>query len=83
MSVVIDLPPEIEADLTAQADAQGVPLLEYLRHLLEDHASVGTHHALTPDQRAAVWRALAKDLPHTPPLSDAAISRESIYDAGG
>ena len=83
MSVMIDLPPEIEADLAAQADAHGVPLPEYLRHLLEEHRSAGTHRALTPDQRAAAWRAFAKDLPHTPPLSDAAISRESIYDARG
>jgi hypothetical protein len=80
---MIDLPPDIEADLAAQADAHGVPLPEYLRHLLEEHASAGTHRVLTPDQRAAAWRAFAENLPRTPPLSDDAISRASIYHDRG
>jgi hypothetical protein len=34
---------------------------------------------LSPAERAAAWRAAARDLPHTEPLSDEAISRDSIY----
>jgi len=83
MSVVIELPPEIEAGLAAQAEARGVPLPEYLRHLLEEQALVGAGAILSPAQRAAAWRESVRGLPYTPPLSDAAISRESIYDARG
>jgi len=34
---------------------------------------------LSPAERAALWRNSAGGLPHTKPLSDEAISRESIY----
>ena len=83
MSVVIELPPEIEAGLAAQAEAQGILLPEYLRHLLEERAAVDAGSALSPAQRAAAWRESVRGLPDTPPLSDAAIGRESIYDARG
>ena len=83
MSVLIELPPEIEASLAAQAEAQGVPLSEFLRHLLEERVSAGKAGALSPADRAAAWRNSVRDLPDTPPLSDAAISRENIYDTRG
>lgn len=83
MSVKIDLPPEIEANLAAQAAAQGVPLPEYLRHLLEEKASAGRGNTLSPGERATAWRESVKGLPDTKPLSDEAISRESIYSARG
>ena len=35
------------------------------------------------DERTQLWRESAKGVPHTPPLSDAAVSRESFYDARG
>ena len=35
----------------------------------------------TPSERAVAWRESVFDLPLTPPLSDQAISRESIYGA--
>jgi hypothetical protein len=35
--------------------------------------------ALPAQARAQAWREAARDLPHTAPLSDEAISRESIY----
>ncbi len=81
MSVTIDLPPEIEAGLAAQAAAQGVSLSEYLVHLLEEQVALGTPSPMSPAERAEAWREAARGLPHTPPLSDEAISRESIYDS--
>ncbi|MGH7072075.1 MAG: hypothetical protein ACREFO_18980 [Acetobacteraceae bacterium] len=83
MSVKVELPPEIEANLAAQASAQGIPLPEYLRHLLEERASVSAGNPLSPEERATAWRQSVRDLPDTRPLSDAAISRESIYTARG
>jgi hypothetical protein len=83
MTVTIDLRPDIEAGLTALAAEQGVSLAQYLRRVLEEKVRGPAPAALTPAERAALWRESVKDLPHTPPLSDEAISRESIYDSRG
>ena len=77
MSVTIDLPPGIEASLAAQAAARGVPLAEHLRRLLVAQAS-GSGARETPAERVKLWRDVS-GLPDTKPLSDEAISRESIY----
>ena len=76
MTVTIQLPSDIEADLVAQARDHGLALPQYLEHLLRGQVSphVGS---------AAAWRESTRDLPHTPPLSDDAISRESIYGDRG
>jgi hypothetical protein len=81
MFVKIELPPEIEANLAAQAAAQGVPLPEYLRHVLEEQASAGPGNPLSPEERATAWRESVKGLPCPALLSDDAIRRESIYAA--
>ena len=75
MTVTIELPPEVEASLVAQAQARGVPLPQYVSDLLR-------RQVLSPEERAAAWRESVKDLPHTPPLLDEAISRESLYPDG-
>ena len=82
MTITLELPPEIEASLPAQAAAQGISLREYLRHLLEGQAR-SPESPLTPGERAALWRQSTAGLPRTQPLSDRAISRETIYDARG
>jgi Post-segregation antitoxin CcdA len=83
MTVTIELPPEVEAGLVAQAQALGVPLSQYLEHLLREQVPQLSSASLSPAERAAAWRESAKGLPHTPPLSDQAISRESIYSDRG
>jgi hypothetical protein len=83
MSVKIELTPETEANLAEQAAAQGVPLPQYLRNLLEERASPNAANPLSPAERAAFWRESVRGLPETAPLSDEAISRESIYSARG
>lgn len=83
MSVKVDLPPEIEANLAAQAAALGIPLAEHLRHLLEQQAGTAKPNPMTPEERATFWRESVKGLPDTKPLSDEAISRESIYAERG
>lgn len=81
MTVTIELRPEIEAGLAALAAEQGVSLTQYVRRLLE--AQIPGRTALSPAERAILWRESAKGLPRTQPLSDEAISRASIYDARG
>jgi len=77
MSVTIDLPPDVEASLAAQAAARGVSLAEHLRRLLVAQAR-GSGARETPEERVKLWRDVS-GLPDTKPLSDEAISRESIY----
>jgi len=83
MTIRIELPPEIEASLAALAAEQGMALPDYLKHLLEEQVTSRKTTLLSPGERARLWRESAKGLPHTPPLSDQAISRESFYDARG
>jgi hypothetical protein len=83
MTVTIELSPEIEAGLAAQAAAQGLPLSQYVQHLLEGQVPPRAGAALTPAARAEAWRNVTPGLPIRTPLSDAAISRETMYDARG
>ena len=83
MSLKIELPPAIEAGLAARAAAEGVSLPEYVERLLMEQVTRDLTSTLSPAERAAAWREAAKGLPRTPPLSDEAISRESIYRARG
>ena len=82
MSVTIDLPPDIEASLAAQAAARGVPLAEHLCRLLAEQAGASKARRKTPEERVKLWRDVS-GLPDTKPLSDEAISRESIYAERG
>ncbi len=83
MSVTIDLPPEIEARLRAQAAARGVPLAEHLRNVLAEQAAASNARRKTPEERARHWRELVAGLPDTKPLSDEAMSRDSMYGERG
>jgi hypothetical protein len=83
MTITIELPPHVEASLAAMAAEQGMALPDYLRHLLEEQVPPHGTVPLSPADRARVWRDSAKGMPHTPPLSNEAVSRESFYDARG
>lgn len=83
MTVTIQLPSDIEADLTAQARAHGLDLPQYVEHVLRERVPARTSSALSPAERADAWRESTRGLPRTPPLSDDAISRESIYGDRG
>jgi hypothetical protein len=78
MTVTIDLRPEIEASLAAIAAQQGVTLPQYISSLVEQQ--VPAQPRLSPAEMAKEWRDSVKDIPYSPPLSDEAISRDSIYN---
>ena len=61
----------------------GLELPQYVEQLLGGQISPRAGYALSPAERAAAWRESTRGLPHTPPLSDDAISRESIYGDHG
>ncbi|MGB7591397.1 MAG: hypothetical protein WCD04_13780 [Terriglobia bacterium] len=82
MSIQIELRPEIEAELAAQAQRKGVPVIQYVQRILEQHVpGLSLESALTPEQRAKAFDDWAEDFPYrrSTPLSDDAISRESLY----
>jgi hypothetical protein len=83
VTVTIQLPPDIEAGLVAQAQAQGLDLAQYVEQVLREQVPPRAGAALSPAERAEAWRQSTRGLPHTPPLSDDAISRESIYGSRG
>jgi hypothetical protein len=76
MTINLDLKPETETRLIAQAAMQGVSLDSYLASLIERHLA---------GQTEPEWKMLLDQLGRSPslakaqPLSDEAISRESIY----
>jgi len=79
MTVTLDLKPEITAGLLALADGSGMSLEDYLLAMVEGTVLTRSSQTLSPQEKAAAWRESAKRFPDTPPLSDEAISRESIY----
>lgn len=83
MTVTIKLSPKAEANLSALAATRGLTLPVYLQLLLEEQIPAHGNLPLSPAERGATWRESAKKLPHTPPLSDEAISRENLYAERG
>ena len=87
MSITIELKPEIEARLLAQAIAQSVSVENLLEMLIENYCVVSLNQKQQSDRLAdpqaklAVLKALGKSpsLAQAPSLSEDAIARESIY----
>lgn len=82
MSIKIELRPEIEAELAAQARKEGVPIIQYVQRILEQHVpGLPLETAMTPEQRAKAFDDWAEDFPYrrSAPLSDDAIGRDSFY----
>jgi hypothetical protein len=79
MTVRLEIKPEIEASLNAQAAAKGLPLDAYLQDAIEDLARAPAAPAANLQEFRATLDTLAemgKSLPH---VSSAAFSRGSIY----
>ena len=78
MTVRLELKPDIEANLAAQARARGVPLDAYLQGVIEDLARAKGGPAGPQEIEATLDRLaeMGRDLPHLP---SSAFSRESIY----
>jgi hypothetical protein len=80
MSIIINIKPEVETELTRQAVAHGVDLDAYAATLLEDAAHMGTaSKKLSSDQLDGTLQELAQFSHKIPILPDEAFSRESLY----
>jgi hypothetical protein len=79
LTVRLELKPDVEANLAAQARARGVALDAYLQRVIEDLAGTEAAHPAKLQEIEAALDALAhmgRGLPHLP---SSAFSRESIY----
>ena len=80
MALIIELPPEKEAALKAQAQARGLTVEQWLLRLAEQSGpppvALKQNSVDTWEQEFEEW---VNSFPDTPPLSDEAISRPSLY----
>jgi hypothetical protein len=80
MTIIIDLKPEVQAELGRQAAAHGVDLGAYAASLLEEaaHAPSGSK-TLSQNQLSDTLQELAQFSDKIPVLPDEAFSREDLY----
>lgn len=80
--MTITLRPDLEEELSARAQAEGLSTEEFVnRELKRLVATEQPIPKLTPEERLRLWNEWlnSHDYIQAPPLSDEAISRESIY----
>jgi hypothetical protein len=80
MTVTLNLRPELEAGLVAQAQASGMTVEEYLLSVVEGAVLPTMQKTLSAEERAAAFAAWSAGHRPTPPLSDYAVSRDSVYE---
>ena len=80
MTITLELPPELEARFLAEANAQGVPVVEVVKAYLYHVAPEPSSKPVTAEEVDRGLDEAADLVPESiPPLSDQAMSRESIY----
>ncbi len=80
MTVTLNLKPEVEAVLLAQAQAIGVSLEDYLGRIVEERIGAGSARPrLSPEEWAQQFEAWADSFPAAPPIPEEALSRENLY----
>lgn len=82
MTVKLDLNPEVEAGLLAQAQARGLSLEAYVEQVLRERSRAVDVARLGPSEKANAFRAWAANHPSTPPLSDEVVNRASLVRDG-
>ncbi|MSV29518.1 MAG: hypothetical protein EXQ52_12370 [Bryobacterales bacterium] len=80
MTIVIDIKPELQAELSRRAAAHGVDVGSYAATLLEEAAHIPAGpRALSLSDLDNTLRELAQFSHKIPALPDEAFSRESLY----
>jgi hypothetical protein len=80
MTITLNLKPELEAGLFAQAQASGMTLEEYILTMVEGAVLPTMQKTLSAEERAAAFENWSAGHRTTAPLSDYAVSRDSIYE---
>ncbi len=79
MTITLELLPNIEASLAAQAQAQGLQLGDYIQQLLEQAAGKKSGKNISPEELEARLDALARGSENVPCLPPEATTREGLY----
>ena len=82
MTIEVEIAPELEAHLTAEAELCGMDLREYAGILLESHralSATGTGR-LKPGDAAEMTRVMTAGCEHLPILPPEVNNRESYYE---
>jgi len=79
MTVTLQLKPEVEERLLAQAQAQGVPLETYVAGVIEAQTLLGPKRRPTLEEFEADLEAIAKGTDDIPVLPAEALTRQAIY----
>lgn len=80
MAITLELPPEVEAGLAAQAQARGLQLNAYVQSLLKHQATMErAKHTTSLEQFETELDALAQGSDKLPYLPREALTRESFY----
>lgn len=79
MNVTLSLNPEIEKVLQVRAHERGLSIEDLLQEVVEREAVLAAVPASSGKEKARAFVEWADSFPDTPPLSDEAISRASMY----
>lgn len=79
--MTVTLKPDLEEELTARAKAEGLSTEELVNRELEKFvANTPPPSNLSPEERVRLWEQFTREYAvGGPPLSDYAVSRDSIY----
>jgi hypothetical protein len=78
MSITLNLSPDVEKGLMAQARERGMPLSDYLQEIVTRQAYLAAGTSMAGKDKARAFELWAKGHRTTPPLSDEAVSRASL-----
>jgi len=81
MVVTLELSPEVEERISAEAKARGLSVEDYIQRKLAGKSTAPDPSALPFEEWLQKWNEWlsSHDYIKAPPLSDEAISRESLY----
>ena len=79
MTLKLELPPDIEARYQAEAKAKGVPVDEFIKVYLIQHAPTAEPLPMSVEDWEKAFDEWADSFPDTPPIPDEALRRELIY----
>lgn len=80
MTITLELPPDLEARFVAEAKAKGIPVHEVVKAYLYHAPPARTPKQLSAEEVDKALEEAADLIPEgVPPLSNDAMSRESIY----
>jgi hypothetical protein len=80
MTVTLNLRPELEAGVFAQAQASGMTVEAYLLSVVEGAVLSTIQQKLSAEERGAAFEKWSAGHRKTPPLCDYAASRDAIYE---